>query len=114
MLDGAAHVRFRAIDAETLSRGPIHNRAELGGDEHLVALAGEGFAELLLVAHVEFGGVEMIDAEIDGLVDQRIHVRLRRRRTVKRGQPHAAQPDRVQFRAASAQFALFHDPSPLP
>ena len=65
-----ADVVGRAVDAEPAAVGRALV-AELGGEHDLVAAAGDGAADQLLVGEraVHVGGVEEGDAEVEGAVD---------------------------------------------
>ncbi len=71
--------------------------AGLAGDDDLVANRLQAFADKLFVASqtVKGGGVDMLDAEIDG-APQQIAGRLRRgRRAIGVAEAHATEPDAV-------------------
>ena len=88
----------------------IELEPELGGDHHLLAERGEGFAHELLVREraVDLGGVEERDAAFDGRPNQRDHLLLVRGRAVAEAHAHAAEPEGRDFQVALSKFALLH------
>ena len=83
---------------------------ELGGDHHLLAEGGEGFAHefFVRVRAVDLGGVEEGDAAFDGRPEQGNHLLLVLGRAVGEAHPHAAEADGRDFQAAVSEFALLH------
>ena len=72
----------------------IESEAELRGDDDLVAHWRERFTDHLLIYvwTVHLGGIEEVDAAIDGSPHDRNHVLLAAcYRTMTRAHPHAAQ-----------------------
>ncbi len=67
---GLANVFGPAVDAEEFAVGAAHV-AELGGENDAVAAVADGAADELLVASgaVHVGGVEEVDAGVEGAVD---------------------------------------------
>jgi hypothetical protein len=123
-------VEVDVVDAEALERGVtggpdvvrgVVDRAdavdapdaELGGQHHLVAAVLDGPADELLVvpAAVHVGGVEEVDAEVEGAVDDRDGLLLVAL-AVELGHAHAAEPESRHLRPVLAQSALVHFSSP--
>ncbi len=92
-----AAARTRAVDAE------------LGDQEHAVALALERPAQQLLVLAeaIQLRAVEEIDAELDGAVDGADRFRVVGR-AVRHRHAHAAEPDGGDLGPVLAKLAAFH------
>ena len=90
---GRADVLGAAVDADAGAVGPALV-AELGGQLDLVAAAGDGLADELLVGEraVHVGGVEEGDAEVEGAVDGRDRLGLVAA-AVELRHPHAAEAE---------------------
>src|SRR5438128_8888879 len=73
---------------------------EFGGDHHLSAQWRQRLADELFVGvrTVNLGGIEERDAAFDGRADERDHRLLVRWETVALAHPHAAEPERRDFR----------------
>jgi hypothetical protein len=92
-----------AAHAEKLAVGSA-NVAELGCQKHLVALAGDGPADQLLVPAnaVHVGGIQERDAALDRVVDRRDRFFFAAA-GVEFAHPHAAEPDRRYFGSVRPQ-----------
>ena len=88
------HVLGLAADPAPSRRRRIADDAELGGDDDLVAPAADRAADELLVGEraVDVGGVEEVDAELDGAMDRRDPFGLVAR-SVELGHAHAAEAE---------------------
>ena len=96
-LDGAADARRVAAQAAGRDAVLVEREPELGGDDDVVAVRLEGFADDVLVGErpVDLGGVEERDAELDGAADDGDAVgAVGGGGVVGAGQAHAAEPDR--------------------
>ena len=94
-----ADVCRAAVEAGALP-AVVEAEAELGGEGHLVAAAGERAAEQLFVLEgaVDLGGVEKGAAEFDGAMQRGDRFALIRR-TVGLAHAHAAEADRRDLKA---------------
>src|SRR6185369_17515234 len=102
------HVLRSAVDPRSAVRFP--HVAELGGQDHLVALALQGAAQqlLALAPAVEIGGVEEVDAEVQRAVDHRDGLRVVSLAVdVRHG--HAAEADGGDRQCALPECALLHE-----
>ena len=83
---------------------------ELGSDDHFPAERGKGFAHEFFVCEraVDLGCIEEGDAALDGCPEKCGHLLDVLGRAVRKAHPHAAKPERRNFRAAFSQFALLH------
>ena len=101
-LDGAVDVLRSARDA---GRAPVlvEREAELRGDDHLVAVRGEGLADDLLVDErpVDLRRVEEGHSASDRVTDQRDRLGAVRQRSVALAHPHAAQAERGDLQSLS-------------
>ena len=108
-LERLPDVLRRAVEAAPGGAVGLRLDAELGGDDDLVAAAGERAAEQLLVVvrAVQLGGVEEGDAELDRPVqrgDRLVGVGL----AVEGGHAHAAEAEGGDGESAGSQLSLLH------
>ena len=103
-----ADVRRAAVEAGALL-AVVEAEAELGGDGHLVAAAGERAAEQLLVLEgaIDLGGVEEGAAEFDGAMQRGDRLGFVRR-AVGLAHAHAAEADRRDLQPLAAELARGH------
>ena len=85
-------------------------KAELGGDDHLVAKRRQRLADHLLVDEraVGFGGVEEGDAAFEGGADQGDRLMAIGGRAEAEAEAHAAKADGRDLEAAGSEFALLN------
>ena len=107
-LAGLRHVLGPAVDPGGAVRLP--QVAELGGQHHPVALAPEGPAQQLLVLPpaVHVGGVQEVDAQVEGAVDDRDGLRVVAL-AVDVGHGHAPESDGRDGQCALAECTLLHE-----
>jgi hypothetical protein len=110
-LCGALHVGRTAIDSVTLAVGPgsLDHVAELGGKDDLVALTLDRSAHQLLVASgaVDVGGIQEVDAQLEGTVDGRDRGGIIGR-AVHRAHAHAAKSNGGDIASRVAQIPCLH------
>jgi hypothetical protein len=84
--------------------------AELGGNHHLAADRGKGFAHELFVDKraVGLGGIEKGDATIHGSSNHGDHLLPVCCRTIVGAHAHASEPDCRDFQIAISKLALLH------
>ena len=107
-VDAGAHVLGPAVAGH---RAVALHQADLGGEDRLVAAAGEGAADQLLVGErpVDVGGVDERHAEVERAaddLDRDVVVALLG--AVGPGHAHAAEADGADGGARRAQGALLH------
>ena len=92
----------------------VGHGTELGGDERLVAAIVEGRAQQALIGAeaVELGGVEVVDAEVQRLVQQLDGVGFVHRLAIGDRHAHAAQADSIHVPAGAADLATDHGQLP--
>jgi hypothetical protein len=100
---------WRTTHASWIELG-VKVEPELGGDNHLPAQGGEGFAQQLLVGvwAVNLGGIEERDTTLNRRSEQCNHLLFVGRRAVGKTHSHAAKPDGRDFQMAVSQFTLLH------
>ena len=109
-LDRLADLSRLAVGVATmLASLLIDIPAEFGGNDDLVAHAGEGFPDHLLVGPraVGLGGIEEVHAALEGCVQQRDHF-WPVGNVASLAVAHGAERQRRDFEAL-AEFALLHD-----
>ena len=106
-LAGPMHVLGAAVDGAVGVVGGVD--AELGGELHLVAPAGDRAAHQALVGlrPVHVGGVEQGDAELEGPLDGRDPV-LVLDRGVREGHAHATEADGRDLEALVSETASLY------
>ena len=106
-ITGPAHVLGAAVYAVVGTVVPVF-MAELGSEDDLVPPAHDRPADELLVGErtVHVGGVEEVDAEIEGAVNGRDRLRVIAAR-VEVGHPHAAEAERGDAEALGAKGTVF-------
>ena len=98
--------RIQRAESPRSRRVVAHGIADLGGDQHPVAAAGEGGAEVLLrdAEVVDVGGVEQGDAAVEGEID---HPDAGRQlRVAPRPEHHGAEAEARRRQAARPQRPL--------
>ena len=110
----AAHVLGRAPDRPLRRVGQVAHDAELGGDEHAIAMRRQRLPDQLLVGvrPVHVGRVEERDAEVDGPVDRRDRLRVVAR-AVEVGHAHAAEPEGGDGNLRRAERAMWEGHGPF-
>jgi len=88
----------------------VESEPELGGDDHLVAVGGEGLADEFLVHEraVHLGGVEERHAPLHRRPDHRDALLPVRGRAEAGADAHAAEPDRRDLQVTVAKLPLLH------
>ncbi len=107
---GGLYVLGPAIDAARVRIGRVQADAELGGQEHLIAAAGDGLADqdLVGVRAVHVGGVQQAHAALQRAVDHGDGFGVVAAAAVEGAHAHAAQALGGDGRALAAQHAGFH------
>ena len=108
-VDGAADAGRVAGQPAGWDAVLLEGEPELGGDDDVVAVRLEGFADDVLVGErpVDLGGVEERDAELDGAADDGDAVgAVWGGRVVGAGQAHAAEPDRGHGEPVVPRFGV--------
>ena len=103
-----------AAEATILPGRGIDVEAELGGDHDLLTHRAQRLADQFLIDErtIDFRRVEKGHATIDRGAEQRHALVLRKRVRIAEADPHAAEADGRDMKAAAAEFACLHDVSP--
>ena len=104
---GAAHIICAVVDGACVFAG-FANDAELGGNLHIRVAVGKETADqlLIVVRAIGVGGIEEVDAQIDGTTQDRQRFRVVAW-TVELTHSHAAQTD-GGYRKIRPEHSLLH------
>jgi len=84
----------------------VNGKAKLRGDDNLFADGREGFAEEFFVGEgaVDLGGVEEVDTQIDGRMEQGDTILFFDGGTVAKAETHAAKTEGGNYETAVAEL----------
>ncbi|MNQ78676.1 hypothetical protein D3C85_935970 [compost metagenome] len=114
-VDGLANVFRSPVDATGGGVGRVADDPELAGQEHPVALAGNGLADQFFIGvrAVHVGGIEQVDAQFQRAVQGGRGFAGIRAGGVEVGHAHAAQADGRHLRTVFSQLTCVHEISSL-
>ncbi|MCY1440883.1 hypothetical protein D9M71_571740 [compost metagenome] len=114
-VDGLANVFRPTVDAPGSGVRRVADDTELAGQEHLVALAGNGLADQLFIGvrAVHIGGIEQVDTQFQRAMQGRRGFAGIGAGGVEVGHAHAAKADGRHLRTVLSQLTCVHEISSL-